>query len=63
MAHPYQQFEGTSLWSAIDTELRELESNRDLELATKREYVIGALCQRLVSAGVASTRRTDAPAP
>jgi hypothetical protein len=62
MAHPYQQFEGTSLWNAIDAELRALETNRDLTLTAAREYVIGALCKRLVAEGLSGARPSDAPA-
>jgi hypothetical protein len=47
MAHPYEEFEGTALWKAIDAELGDLVANGDLTLTTAREYVVGALCKRL----------------
>jgi hypothetical protein len=62
MPHPYQQYESTELWQAIDAEISELEANRDLQLSTARHYVIGSLCKRLVEAGLATARRGDAPA-
>ena len=63
MPHPYQEHEGTKLWRVLDDELRSLEGNGDLELTTARAYVIGSLCQRLVSEGLSVTRPGDAPAP
>ena len=49
MEHPYSQYERTPLWEAIDAAISTLEQNRDVELATAREYVIGYLCQQLVA--------------
>jgi hypothetical protein len=63
MTFPYQAFVGSSLWQAIDTELASLEANGDLSLSTPREYVIGALCARLIAAGLATSRPSDAQAP
>ena len=62
MPHPYSEHEGTALWAAIDAEIAELEANRDLELTTAREYVIGSLCQRLVRSGLAMARGDDSAA-
>jgi len=42
--HPYVQFEGTSLWKAIDRAVAGLERNNDLTLTTARQYAIGYLC-------------------
>jgi len=47
MNHPYREFEASVLWREIDAELVSLERNGDVELHTPREYVVGALCQRL----------------
>ena len=49
MNHPYIEFEKTPVWKLIDTAIVELERNRDIQLTTKREYVIGYLCQQLAS--------------
>ncbi len=62
MPHPYQEFEGTALWKAIDAEVHSLEDNGDLKLTTARAYVIGSLCKRLMSLGLATKRASDAPA-
>ena len=58
MAHPYQEYEGTPLWSTLDKEIAALEKNGDLELTTARQYVIGWLCKSLNKAGLvtAATR-------
>jgi hypothetical protein len=47
MDHPYKEFEGTKVWRAIDSEIKALEKNGDLELTTARQYVIGSLCKCL----------------
>ena len=47
MSHPYSEFEDTALWKAVDAALAELEQNRDAQLSTAREYVVGFLCQQL----------------
>jgi hypothetical protein len=52
MNHPYNKFENTPLWNAIDAAVADLEHNRDVELKTSREYVIGYLCQKLAALGV-----------
>ena len=62
MAHPYQEFEGTRLWTALDAELHALERNQDVTLTTARWLVIGSLCKRLESEGLIPCRQGDAPA-
>ena len=58
MAHPYNEHEGTALWSAIDKEVASLEKNGDIELRTAREYIVGSLCKRLANTGlVTKTKR------
>jgi hypothetical protein len=49
MKHPYSEYERTGLWAAIDAALADLEQNRDVELSTAREYVVGYLCQQLAA--------------
>lgn len=55
MSHPYKAFEGTALWDTLDAALTELQSNRDIELSTSRELVIGFLCQQLSDGGSATS--------
>ena len=47
MTHPYAKHENTPLWVSLDAELAELEANGDVHLTTAREYVVGALCERI----------------
>ena len=49
MAHPYEEFEGSSIWTAIDEELAALERNSDVELTTARHLVVGALSKAIHS--------------
>jgi hypothetical protein len=59
--HPYVALEGTPLWRVVDAALGELEANHDLEVTTARAYVVGYLCQRLATAGLASAGSDDRP--
>jgi len=56
MSHPYKAFEDSPTWRTLDAAIRELETNRDLELTTARHYVVGFLCMRLAEAPDASAR-------
>jgi hypothetical protein len=49
MSHPYNEFEDTALWKALDAALADLEQNRDVQLSTARDYVVGYLCQQLAN--------------
>ncbi len=52
IGHAYDVHEGTALWRAIDNALRSLEENRDIEIATARSHVIGAVCEQLSRLGL-----------
>lgn len=45
MSHPYEQFEGTPLWEAINKGIDDLVENNDIEETTRREYIVGYLCK------------------
>jgi hypothetical protein len=45
--HPYIEYEGTLLWSLIDEAVDDLVINKDIELTTRKEYVIGYFCKML----------------
>jgi hypothetical protein len=47
VGHAFDHHEGSALWRAINNELRSLEENRYIEIATERSHVIGALCEQL----------------
>lgn len=57
MTHPYQKYEGTALWDVIQREIEALIENRDLQLQTAPEYVIGSLCKALDDASVVTETR------
>jgi hypothetical protein len=46
-SRPYQEFEGTPLWKAIDKGISDLVENQDLQEMTPRAYVVGHLCKVL----------------
>jgi hypothetical protein len=43
--HPYQEFERTGLWKALDAGIRDLVKNGDLKETAPREYIVGYLCK------------------
>ncbi len=43
--HPYKQYENTHLWELINSAIDDLITNQDIELTTRKEYVIGYLCK------------------
>jgi hypothetical protein len=52
VTNPYSRYTDSIEWRVLDDALQALERNQDLTLTTAREYVIGALCQRLDEAGL-----------
>jgi hypothetical protein len=46
-SHPYEEFARTPIWNRVDQAIKMLLKNGDLELMTRREYVVGYLCQRI----------------
>ncbi len=49
MAHPYTEFEGTRLWTTVESAINDLAHNVDLVESTARPSVVGYLCQRLLN--------------
>jgi hypothetical protein len=49
MTHPHAKHENTPLCVLLDAELAALEANGDVQLTAAREYVVGALCERISS--------------
>lgn len=45
--HPYKQYEQTELWELINQAIEDLIENQDLELTTRKEYVIGYICKSI----------------
>ena len=50
MVHPYAELEGTSLWAIVESAVSELVLNNDLVENTARAYIVGHICQGIVSA-------------
>ncbi len=49
ISHPYKEYEKTQLWKLIDKAIDDLIKNQDIELTTRKEYVVGYLCKNLKS--------------
>lgn len=46
-AHPYEKLEKTPIWALVDRAIAALIKNKDIELTTRREYVVGYICKTL----------------
>jgi len=44
---PYNEFEETELWKTLVKVLIDLVKNKDMQLTTPKEYVIGYICKIL----------------
>jgi len=49
IAHPYIELENSTLWKIVKSAIDDLIINKDLELQTKEEYVIGYICKAVAS--------------
>jgi len=49
--HPYKSHEKTDLWEVVWRALADLKENGDIEEQTRREYIVGYLCEKLREAG------------
>jgi hypothetical protein len=47
MSSPYEKHKNTSNWRIIEEALNNLVENKDIELTTASDYVIGYLCEKL----------------
>ncbi len=47
LAHPYPGFRGSTLWKRVDRAVLDLIENQDIRLTTRRQYVVGYICQVL----------------
>ena len=48
-SHPYKEYEDSKLWAVIEKALEDLVENQDLNLCTRKEYIIGFLIKSLVA--------------
>lgn len=49
-AHPYLKYEGTTMWTSVETALTDLVANGDLVEQTNRKYIVGYFCKVLAGA-------------
>lgn len=59
MTHPYERYEGTPLWAAVERAVADLEMNDDVVLRAARSHVVGALCARLDAADLLRAPTTE----
>jgi len=56
MARPYEEYKDTPLWRTLAEAVAELEASREIVIATAPDYVVGQLCQRLVSSALTAPK-------
>jgi hypothetical protein len=44
---PYEQYRGTEIWEIVDEAISNLMKNQDIAETTRRDYIVGYLCQKL----------------
>jgi hypothetical protein len=47
--HQFDEYKDTPLWRVVAAAVAELQTTREIAVATAPDYVIGYLCQRLVA--------------
>ena len=57
--HPYTEYKKTELWRCLEEAILELEKNKDIELMTAREYVVGYLCRKALTKGAYRTNQDE----
>jgi len=61
-ARPFAEYRDTLIWRVLASAVAELEATQEIAVTTAPEYVIGYLCQRLVSShAVAPEALRDEP--
>ena len=50
MTYAFEEYKDTPLWRVVAAAVAELEATREISVATAPDYVIGYLCERLVTA-------------
>ena len=45
--HPYKEYENSLLWKLIEESLDDLIKNQDIDLNTRKEYVVGYLSKNI----------------
>jgi hypothetical protein len=59
--HPYEKYESSRIWKAIDDAISDLVDNGDVKETTRREYIVGYLCKKLWPELERGTKTRDRP--
>jgi hypothetical protein len=54
MSRAFDEYQDTPLWRVVAAAVAELETTREITVATAPDYVIGYLCQQLAGAQLAT---------
>jgi hypothetical protein len=46
---PYEMQKGTAVWKIMDNAINDLVENKDLLEKTRRDYIVGYICNKLQS--------------
>ena len=52
MNNPYEQYKNTILWNILKDAIDQLKANKDIELTTNENHIIGFLCKSLDEKGL-----------
>lgn len=44
---PYEMHRGTPVWKLVDKAINDLVENKDLVETTRRDYIVGYICEKL----------------
>ena len=54
MTHPFEEYKDTPLWRVVAAAVAELETTREIAVATAPDYVIGYRCRQIVAGRIAA---------
>lgn len=44
---PYEAYRKSQLWRTVEKSIEELAENQDINLTTKKDYVVGYICKKI----------------
>jgi hypothetical protein len=59
MTHPYHKYKNSNEWAIVEKAINDLVVNKDLELTTKENHVIGYITKQLIDKKSESKLRTE----
>lgn len=54
MQSPYENYKKSNVWNIIKKALKDLEENKDIEITTRDEYIIGYIVKSLIENNIIS---------